>query len=65
MWLMKYECEYIKNMEWVELYKICIKPKNSSYLAAPDNGQLNQWNNEFEQWSMNVSESKLWNGSNK
>ena len=33
MWVMKYECECIKNMEWVESYKYCINSKQTTALT--------------------------------
>ena len=33
MWVMKYECECNKNMEWVKLCKNCIHPKQTNSLT--------------------------------
>ena len=65
MWVINHEVNFIGTMEWVESYKYCIKLKQKhTYLDVPDNGQFNWWNNEWERWSIKVSESKLFNDSN-
>ena len=33
MWVMKYECEFIKNMEWVESKRNCINSKQTTDLT--------------------------------
>ena len=43
MWVIKYECECIKNMEWVKSYK---NYKKFTYLAVPEYVRLNWQNNE-------------------
>ena len=42
MFVVKYECECIENMEQLESYKNCINKKNCSYLTVPENDRLNR-----------------------
>ena len=59
MWLhQKYKMSRIVR----KLYSI--KTNNCSYLAVPNSGRLNQWNNKCEWWSTNVITSKIWYESN-
>ena len=63
--VMQYEDDHIKNMEWVDSYKSCITSKNKySYLAVTWDVKYNWRKNEWDQCSMKVSASKIWNEKN-
>ena len=58
MVVMKCECECIENMEYVELYRLFLVETNTwYYLAAPNNGWLNQQSNET--YDLKLTNSKI------
>ena len=42
MWVIKYEYECIKNMEWLKAYKICINTKQTIYITLMLPFMINQ-----------------------